>query len=121
MIISITPQAIDDYKIDAIKLGLHFCQKTHYWGFYDGAELKGFTGILWYKHKAVFKNHFVPLKHRRQGIFADLFDFSLSQVKQAHIKTIEANCSADSLPLYIKKGAVITKQYKDWTKVQISL
>jgi len=121
MIISITANAIEQYKIDAIKLGLHFCQKTHYWGYYYEKELKGFTGILWYKHKAVFKNHFVPLKYRRQGVFADLFNFSVSQVKQAHIAIIEANCSKESLPLYLKKGAVITKQYKDWTKVQINL
>ena len=121
MIIAITFNTIEDYKADALKLGLHFCQKTQYWGYYDNAVLAGFTGILWYKHKAVFKNHFVPPAYRLRGIFADLFDYSIYQVRHKKIATIEANCSPSSLPLYLKNGGVIVKQYKDWTKVKISL
>jgi hypothetical protein len=42
-------------------------------------------------------------------------------VRERGIKVVEANCSQMSLPLYIKMGAKITKQYKDWTQVQLKL
>lgn len=121
MIKTITKIDIEPYLAETEKLGLSFCNATEYYGRYDGGKLVAFTGILWYAKKAVFKNHYVLPDYRRHGYFKDLFRYSMIAVRERGIKVVEANCSAMSLPLYIKMGAKITKQYKDWTQVQLKL
>ena len=121
MIKTITKTDIEPYLAETEKLGLSFCNATEYYGRYNDGKLVAFTGILWYAKKAVFKNHYVLPDYRHHGYFKDLFRYSMIAVRERGIKLIEANCSAMSLPLYIKMGGKITKQYKDWTQVQLKL
>jgi len=121
MIKTITKIDIDPYLAETEKLGLSYCGATQYYGRYHEGKLVAFTGVLWYSKKAVFKNHYVLPDYRHHGYFKELFRYSMIAVRERGIKIVEANCSAMSLPLYIKMGAKITKQYKDWTQVQLKL
>ena len=121
MIRTITKIDIEPYLAETEKLGLSYCAATQYYGRYDEGKLVAFTGILWYSKKAVFKNHYVLPDYRHHGYFKELFRYSMIAVRERGIKLIEANCSTMSLPLYIRMGAKITKQYKDWTQVQLKL
>lgn len=121
MIKTITKADIDPYLAETEKLGLSYCGATQYYGRYADGKLVAFTGILWYAKKAVFKNHYVLPDYRHHGYFKELFRYSMIAVRERGIKLVEANCSQMSLPLYIRMGAKITKQYKDWTQVQLKL
>lgn len=121
MIKTITKIDIDPYLAETEKLGLSYCGATQYYGRFLDGKLVAFTGVLWYSKKAVFKNHYVLPDYRHHGYFKELFRYSMIAVRERGIKVVEANCSAMSLPLYIKMGAKITKQYKDWTQVQLKL
>lgn len=112
---------IQPYLAETEKLGLSYCNATEYYGKYVDGQLVAFTGVLWYSKKAVFKNHYVLPDYRHNGYFKELFRFSMIAVRERGIKLIEANCSTMSLPLYMKMGAKITKEFKDWTQVQLKL
>lgn len=105
----------------AEKEGLTFCQNTQYYGYYKGSELLGFTGILWYQKKAVFKNSYVFPEHRGNGIYREMLEHRIKLAKRLGVTTVEATCTAMSLPWYIKNGAQITKQFKKFTQVQMTL
>ena len=121
MIKTITKTDIQPYLAETERIGLSYCAATQYYGRYDEGKLVAFTGVLWYSKKAVFKNHYVLPDYRHHGYFKELFRYSMIAVRERGIKVVEANCSQMSLPLYIKMGAKITKQYKDWTQVQLKL
>lgn len=121
MIKTITKEHIEPFLAETEKLGLSYCNATTYYGKFVDCNLVAFTGILWYSKKAVFKNHYVIPEYRHHGYFKELFRYSMIAVRERGIKLIEANCSSMSLPLYIRMGAKITKQYKDWTQVQLKL
>lgn len=121
MIKTITDAEVLPFLEPAKKLGLSFCNATQYYGYFDEGKLVAITGVLWYAKKAVFKNHYVLPDYRHHGYFKELFRYSMIAVRERGIKVVEANCSQMSLPLYIKMGAKITKQYKDWTQVQLKL
>jgi len=109
---------IEKYVHDAKKSGLLFCNKTTLYGLYIHDEIVAFTGIIFYKNKAIFKNHYVPIKNRGNGYFKTLLDYSIKLCFQMGIKNIEATCTKMSLSQYIKKGFTIIKQYKLYTKVR---
>ena len=121
MIKRISFSEIQPFLKETRKIGLHFCNLTEYYGFYEKEQLLGFTGILWYSNKAVFKNHYVLPLHRKKGIFNEMFCFSLELVKKDGIKLIEANCSESSIPQYLKFNGKITKKFVRWTKIEIRI
>ena len=106
---------------EAKKTGLTFCNSTEYYAFYHDANIVAITGLVWYKNKAVFKNSFVLPKHRGYGIYRTMFDFRLQLAKSRNIRTIEATCTKMSLKLWLDKGAVLIKQYKLYSKVQLPI
>lgn len=113
---------IAPYKQDAESEHLCFSDNTIYYGAYKyDTMLLGFTGIVWYKNKAKFKNHYVLPEYRGQGIFRKMMEHHINLVALSGIKKIEATCTDMSLPLYLEFGANIVKQYKTFTKVEISL
>ena len=105
----------------AKKAGLSFSKNAKIFVIKQENEIVGFTAILFYQRKVVFKNHFVLPEHRGKGIFKFMFDYSCNYTKKHEIYIVEANCSSMSLPHYLKNGAKIVKQYKDWTKVILTL
>lgn len=109
---------IEKYVSDAKKSGLIFCNKTILYGLFIEDEIVGFTGIIFYKNKAIFKNHYVTIINRGKGYFVTLLDYSMKLCFQMGIKNIEATCTKMSLSQYIKKGFTIIKQYKLYTKVR---
>jgi GNAT superfamily N-acetyltransferase len=121
MIKTITDAEVQPFLEPAKKLGLSFCNATQYYGYYDNGKLVAITGVLWYAKKAVFKNSYVLEEYRRKGIYQQLFRYRMVAVRERGIKLVEANCSDMSLPMHLKMGAKVTKQYKDWTQVQLKL
>lgn len=104
------------YKKEAEKCGLCFCKSTTLFGLFIDNELVAYTGIIFQKNKAIFKNHYVPDQYRGKGYFKKLLDFSLEVTKDK--KIIEATCTKMSLNQYIKSGFKVIKQYKLYTKVR---
>jgi hypothetical protein len=109
---------IEIYKNEAKKAGLVFCKNTIYYGLYNDNELLAFTGILFYKNKAIFKNHYVPEENRGKGYFKILFDFSIKICKELNINIVEATCTNMSIKEYYKRGFIDIKKYKYYTKVK---
>lgn len=109
---------IETHKKEAEKCGLIFCKKTVYYGLYIENKLMAFTGILIFKNKAIFKNHFVPEINRGKGYFKTLLNFSLDIVRHINIKIVEATCTKMSIKAYLDKGFKIVKEYKHYTKVR---
>lgn len=109
---------IESYKSEAIKSGLVFCKNGIFYGLYNNNELLAFTCILFYKNKAIFKNHYVPEKNRGKGYFKILLDFSIKICKELNIKIVEATCTKMSIKEYYKRGFIDKKKFKYYTKVR---
>ena len=105
-------------KKDAEKSGLVFCKSVKLYGLFVDNKLQAFTGILLYKNKAIFKNHYVPKINRGKGYFKILLNFSIDICKKLNIKIVEATCTKMSIRAYLDKGFTIVKQYKNYTKVR---
>lgn len=123
---SLSIQAVDAYFIEQykpllLKEGLCFCKKTKLFGCFIDNQFVGLTGILWYKTKVVFKNHFVFPENRKQGIFAFMLDYSIARVKETNVKIIEAHCLPASIPAYLNAGGKIIKTFKLCKKIHINL
>jgi N-acetylglutamate synthase-like GNAT family acetyltransferase len=118
MIKKIIISEIDKYLPYAKKNGLIFCNKTTLYGLYVNNEIVAFTGIIFYKNKAIFKNHYVPIKNRGNGYFKTLLEYSINLCSEMKINVIEATCTKMSIKEYLKRGFQITKQYKLYTKVR---
>ncbi len=103
------------------KEGLTFCKSTDYYGLFDSDNLLAITGIIWYSNKAIFKNHYVFPEHRGNGYFKILLDYSIELVKERDINKIEATCTNMSIREYLKRGAKIIKEYKNYNKVLIEV
>lgn len=115
---NITISEVEIYKKEAEKCGLVFCKNTILYGLYSDNELLAFTGILLYKNKAIFKNHYVPKINRGKGYFKILLNFSIDICKKLNIKIVEATCTKMSINEYYKRGFVGIKEYKHFTKVR---
>lgn len=109
---------ISIYIYSAEKEGLVFNKSTKLYGLFIDEELIAFTGIQFYKNKAVFKNHYVMPIYRGKGYFKQLFNYSLVVVKSKGINIIEATCTNMSIRHYLKNGFKVIKKYKNYTKVK---
>lgn len=103
------------------KEGLVFCKNTNYYGIIENNNLVAITGILLYSNKAIFKNHYVLSEYRGNGYFKKLLDYSISIIKEKGIKKIEATCTNMSIKEYLKRGAKIIKEYKNYKKILLEL
>lgn len=108
-------EAIARYK-NADK-NLAFCKNTDYFGLYDSGVFVGFAGLLLYPNKAVDKNIYVLPDYRGNGYFKAWLDWRAEYLKRNGINKIEATCTAMSLREYLKRGAVVVKRYRLYTKV----
>lgn len=106
------------YIYSAKKEGLVFSKSTKLYGLFMDDNLIAFTGIQFYKNKAVFKNHYVSPLHRGKGYFKQLFNYSLVAVKSKGINTVEATCTNMSIKHYLNNGFRVIKEYKNYTKVK---
>lgn len=118
MIREIKYSEIEKYSHICKKEYLVFCKKTKYFGYYQDECLLGFTGILLYKNKCIFKNHYVFKPFRNRGIFRKLFDFSIDYAIKSKIMTVEATCTNSSIKLYLENNFTIIKTYKKYKKVR---
>lgn len=104
---------IESFVNKAKEEKLCFSNDTEYYGIFNFENvLLGFTGIVFYKNKAKFKNHYVLPDYRGNGYFKELLDFSIDEVRKRGIKKVSANCTDMSINEYLKRGAKIVKEYK---------
>ena len=116
MITQIKREDIEHLVPLAKKDGLVFCDKTIYYAMVVENEIRGFTGILFYKNKAVLKNHFVLPEYKGRGYFKTLFFYSLIVIKEMRIKVIEATATDMSIRTYLKVNFKIVKKFKNIPK-----
>jgi predicted acetyltransferase len=116
MIKEINIADIKEYIKEAQNYGLLFSNKTNLYALYIENKIVGFTGIIFYKEKAIFKNHYILKEHRGNGYFKQLLDFSLKKTKDK--KIIEATCTSMSINEYLKRGFKIIQTYRLYKKVR---
>ncbi len=102
----------------ARRCGLTFCKSTDMYGAFVGPRMQGFTGLLFYRQKVIFKNHFVLPEFRWQGIFQQMLTWSIDRAVERGIEVGEACCTAASLPEYLRRGFVVMQRFKSCTKVR---
>lgn len=89
---------------------LTFCKSTELHGLYDGETMVGFTGILKYRNKAIFKNHWVIPECRGKGYFKFMVQES---IKLCGKTIIEATCTPKAIRYYLSLGFKPLTYYKN--------
>lgn len=123
MIISkISLELIQPYIAQTKKEGMAgYSNKANYYGCYIDNQLVGFASIQFYNKKAKFNNTYVFKEFRRKGYFKELLDFRIKEAKSNGCTHIVAACTKMSLPEYIKRGAIIERQYKICTNIKLAI
>lgn len=123
MIISaIKLELIQPYIAETKREGMAgYSNKAEYYGGFVDNKLIGFTSIQLYGKKAKFNNSYVFKEYRGNGYYKKLLDYRIELVKQMGCNEIVASCTKMSLPEFLKRGAVIEKEFKICTNVKIKL
>ena len=107
---------ISEWKDEKLKANLTFAKDTQLFTYVKNTEVIGIFGVLEYANKYVFKNIYVPIKHRGKGYYKDLLSIFLNTYKD---KPIEATCTKMSIREFLRKGFKVIKKYNnDCTKVR---
>lgn len=109
MILATDFSEIRQYFEAGKKEQLTFCNNTQYFAIFEGDIMVGFTGILKYANKTIFKNHYVLPEHRGKGYFKTMLRYCLDNYKGL----IEATCTKMSINQYISLGFEPIKQFKN--------
>jgi len=112
-----TPDDIAGLMPLAKKEGLYFSSSTQLYSAWVDSVLVGFCGIVWYKRHCKFKSDFVLPVYRRKGYYSEMMKIKFDMAK--NMDYITATCTKSSLPIWLKLGAKITKQYSDVTTVRL--
>ena len=98
-----------------------YSERAIYYGGFVNDTLIGFTSIQYYNNKAKFNNHYIFKDYRGNGYFKKLLDFSILEAKSKGCNEVIAACTKMSLPEYLKRGAVIEKEYKICTNIKLHI
>ena len=110
------------YHQDGKRYGLMFKENTNYWGYYKSKKLLGFVGYdLLQNNKAILRSDYVIEEARGQGIYKMLNDFRHNLLIEKGVKEMTITCTENSKPLHEKLGAVVTKEFKKYTKMKYKL
>jgi GNAT superfamily N-acetyltransferase len=111
------------YQDQAVKEHLGFLPETDYFIMRnEDGETLGFCGVTFYRHKVIFKSDYVLPEFRGNGLWQLMFNYRKMLAEAIPtIKYIEATCTAMSIGLYRKQGAVDVKHFIRFTKVHIPL
>jgi len=102
----------------ASKEGVFFNSKeVIYYGYFIDGKLVGFVGVKYSPHKAILKNDYVLPEFRRRGIYRELNEYRMNKIREKNIKKAEGYFTPQSLPLHIKNGGKVGKQYAHSVKV----
>ena len=122
IIIPISLNIIESYISETKKEGMAgYSNKANYFGCYIDNQLVGFASIQYYNKKAKFNNTYVFKEFRRNGYFRELLDFRIKEAKSNGCTHIVAACTKMSLPEYIKRGAIIEREYKICTNIKLTI
>lgn len=93
-----------------------------YFGCFEGDVFVGFFGIKWRKGSCYFRSAYVPHVHRKKGIYSQMVDFTINLAKQKNVLLINIICTPPSLPAWVKRGAVILKEFaNNNTKIKLEV
>jgi hypothetical protein len=118
MIVKLTQEQIEPFKKMAKAENLIFSEGTEYYGKIEDTILLGFVGLKEYPRKYMFKTDYVLKPYRGRGVYRELNDYRVKLVNDRGFKPVELYCTASSLPLHLKNGAKVIKEYKISTKVR---
>jgi len=98
-----------------------YSNKANYYGAFIDNKLIGFCSIQYYNKTAKFNNLYIFKEHRRNGYFRELLDFRIKEAKANNCTNIIASCTKMSLPEYLNRGAIITREYKICTNIKLAI
>lgn len=107
---------LEPYIKEAKKSGLVFCQNSQLFLVKRANIIVGFCGYIKYKNHIKIKNIYVLPEYRMQGIYREMLTWLINKAGKCHIV---ATCTSSSLPEFIKRGAVVTHKYKNYTSVKL--
>ena len=110
----INPEEILYLKKEAIKDGILFPKKNPiYYGIKINDKVVAFGGIVLKKTRAIIKCDYVSNLYRNKGMASSILSTRLLILKELGVKYIEANCTKMALNIHLRKGARISKEYKN--------
>jgi len=98
-----------------------YSEKAIYYGAFLDDILVGFSSIQFYSDKAKFNNSYIFKEYRGMGYYKKLLDFRFNEARMNGCKSIVASCTKMSIREFIKRGAIIEKEFKICTNVKIIL
>lgn len=113
---------INEYIAQTKREGMAgFSEKAHYYGAYVNDVLVGFTSIQYFANKVKFNNHYIFNEYRGRGYFRQMLNFSINTARSKGYNLVEAACTKMSINEYIKRGAVIIREYKICTNIKLEI
>ena len=95
---------------------------TTYYGIRDETgTLLCMHGLCLAGKKLVIRGSYTLPAYRGQGLFGVLFRWGMEEGKRKGATYLEATVTTWALPIYVKYGATVIRQYKKDTKVRITL
>jgi GNAT superfamily N-acetyltransferase len=91
-----------------------------YGAFGDG-RLLGFGGIVFYKRHAKLKTFWVRPEYRGRGIGTALLERRLERCRELGMEYVTATVTRHSVRMYLRRGATITKRYRNHHRVRLEL
>ena len=98
-----------------------FAKKTEFFLVKMNGETVGFTGYFRSGKKLRAKNSYILEDHRNKGYFDQIMKWRLARAKDMGCTHLEGTCTKMSLSSFMRHGAKVVKEYKNYTQVEISV
>lgn len=86
-------------------------KNADYFAARDGDTIVGVAAVSWHPGHARFKSAWVVPERRREGIGHRLFEARLQAARDRGLSTVKATCTEDSLPMFLREGAFVTRRH----------
>jgi len=108
----------EQFHKEAKKYGVSFKENTSYFGYYKSNKLLGVVGYDVLKNKVILRSDYVLKEYRYLGIYKTLNEYRMKYLREKGYNLFELTCTENSLPLHLRLGAVVIKEYKRYTKIR---
>ncbi len=84
-------------------------------------DVIGFGAIKWMKSHAILTYSYVVPEFRKKGIHKRLLDDRIAHIVSKGMKLVKADCTKASLGNFKRLGFTVSKEFRNWTKVEKEL
>lgn len=91
------------------------------YGLFVDGKLTSMAASVYRSNLVVLKMCYTLPEFRRRGHFQKLLRYCISDAKVRGIQRMEATCLPPSIPIFLRAGAVVTRNFLHGKKVRFSL